>query len=98
MIPNEARHRNMSYCFTIHYDVEIDYQILLDNGTGDTNLREDGENKGIPKLYDVHRETVVLEKIYLGRFPIMLRSDLCILNGLNPEIRFNMLIKGVFYY
>ena len=68
MIPNEARLRNMSYCFTIHYDVEIDYKILLDNGSGDTNLREDGEDKGIPKLYDVHRETVVLEKIYLGRF------------------------------
>tara|TARA_B100001093_G_scaffold520370_1_gene615158 strand:- start:1531 stop:6255 length:4725 start_codon:yes stop_codon:yes gene_type:complete len=90
MIPNEARLRNMSYCFTIHYDVEIDYKILLDNGSGDTNLREDGENKGIPKLYDVHRETVLLEKIYLGRFPIMLRSNLCILNGLNPEVRFNM--------
>ncbi len=31
-----------------------------------------------------------LEKIYLGRFPIMVNSDLCILNGLSPEVQFNM--------
>ena len=34
--------------------------------------------------------TVTLEKIYLGRFPIMLQSDLCILQSLNKEVRFNM--------
>jgi DNA-directed RNA polymerase II subunit RPB2 len=31
-----------------------------------------------------------LEKIYLGRFPIMLQSNLCILQGLSREVRFNM--------
>ena len=31
-----------------------------------------------------------LEKIYLGRFPIMLQSNLCILRDLAPEVRFNM--------
>ena len=31
-----------------------------------------------------------LEKIYLGRFPIMLQSELCILNTLNKDVRFNM--------
>jgi DNA-directed RNA polymerase II subunit RPB2 len=30
------------------------------------------------------------EKIYLGRFPIMLHSNLCILKGLATEARFNM--------
>jgi DNA-directed RNA polymerase II subunit RPB2 len=34
--------------------------------------------------------TMVLPKIYLGRFPIMLQSDLCILNTLNKDVRFNM--------
>jgi len=34
--------------------------------------------------------TILLEKIYLGRFPIMLQSNLCILKGLSPEVRFNM--------
>ena len=32
----------------------------------------------------------VLEKLYLGKFPIMLNSDLCILNGLDKITRFNM--------
>jgi DNA-directed RNA polymerase II subunit RPB2 len=33
---------------------------------------------------------LVLSKIYLGRFPIMLQSDLCILKSLSKEVRFNM--------
>ena len=35
-------------------------------------------------------ETVTLEKKYLGRFPIMLQSNLCILKNMSPEVRFNM--------
>jgi DNA-directed RNA polymerase II subunit RPB2 len=35
-------------------------------------------------------ETTTLEKIYLGRFPIMLQSNLCILKSLTPDVRFNM--------
>ena len=31
-----------------------------------------------------------LNKIYLGRFPIMLQSDLCILKSLDKNVRFNM--------
>ena len=33
---------------------------------------------------------ITLEKIFLGRFPIMLRSELCILNGLDKKVRFEM--------
>ena len=32
----------------------------------------------------------MLEKIYLGKFPIMLNSDLCVLNSLDPLVKFNM--------
>ena len=40
---------------------------------------------------DVKKETsITLEKIYLGRFPIMLQSNLCILKSLTPEVRYNM--------
>jgi len=35
-------------------------------------------------------KTITLEKILLGRFPIMLQSNLCILSGLEREARFNM--------
>jgi len=34
--------------------------------------------------------TLTLSKIYLGRFPIMLQSDLCILKSLDKNVRFNM--------
>jgi DNA-directed RNA polymerase II subunit RPB2 len=39
---------------------------------------------------DIKTHSMMLNKIYLGRFPIMLQSDLCILNGLSKEVRFNM--------
>ena len=91
MYPNEARIRNMSYAFTIHYDVVIDVTILLDNNSGDETLRPPSDkHAGIPKKYDVHEETITLEKIYLGKFPIMLQSNLCLLRGLEPEARFNL--------
>jgi DNA-directed RNA polymerase II subunit RPB2 len=32
---------------------------------------------------------ITLNKIYLGRFPIMLQSDLCVLSTMNREVRFN---------
>ena len=35
-------------------------------------------------------ENLTLEQIYLGKFPIMVQSDLCILNKLNREMRFNL--------
>ena len=35
-------------------------------------------------------ETLTLEKILLGRFPIMVKSKLCILNGLTNEVCFNL--------
>jgi DNA-directed RNA polymerase II subunit RPB2 len=34
--------------------------------------------------------SITLEKIFLGRFPIMIQSDLCILNNMSKEVRFNM--------
>jgi DNA-directed RNA polymerase II subunit RPB2 len=34
--------------------------------------------------------SMVINKIYLGRFPIMLQSDLCILKTLSKNVRFNM--------
>ena len=36
MYPNEARLKNFTYAFTIHYDVEIEYTLYipLDDGSG----------------------------------------------------------------
>ena len=39
---------------------------------------------------NVQKTTAVLEKIYLGKFPIMVQSDFCILGGLSKDVRFQM--------
>ena len=39
---------------------------------------------------NIQKRTVILEKIYLGRFPVMVQSDFCILAGLPKEVRFQM--------
>jgi len=80
MYPNEARLRNMTYGFTIHYDVEMKIKILIDKEDGST-----GKNK-----WDIHNQTLSFEKIYLGKFPIMMQSNMCVLQGLQAEARYNM--------
>jgi DNA-directed RNA polymerase II subunit RPB2 len=39
---------------------------------------------------EVISHTLVLDKIFLGRFPIMLQSDMCILKGLDKNARFEL--------
>ena len=162
MYPNEARLRNMTYGMTIHYDVEIEFIDILEEGelpkavapsgvrlsTEDSDSDEEYENfkanpkdgssssSGIerelanetegggpkapvkkpfkkPKIQkgaitpketgemrelteksmiskNVQKTSMILEKVYLGRFPIMVQSDFCILGGLSPDLRFQM--------
>ena len=78
MYPNEARLRNLTYAITIHYDVEIDYFITPPDA--EAPLLEDSPPTS----------TTILSKIFLGRFPIMVLSDMCILKGMAPSVRFNM--------
>jgi DNA-directed RNA polymerase beta subunit len=79
MFPNEARLRNMSYGTTIHYDVDVVFKIAVPNG---------GEGGGSGTRIEV--TTATLERILLGRFPIMIQSNHCILHGLEPKARFYM--------
>jgi DNA-directed RNA polymerase beta subunit len=80
MFPNEARLRNMTYGTTIHYDVDVVFKIAApgDSGGGGGNGRR------------VEVTTATLERILLGRFPIMIQSNHCILHGLEPKARFYM--------
>ena len=80
MYPNEARLRNMTYGFTIHYDVDIKFKILIEKNDGSTGMEK----------FQVHEETIELEKIYFGRFPIMLQSNMCLMKGLEPNARYYM--------
>ena len=79
MYPNEARLRNMTYGFTIHYDIEIDFTLMIKNTDPESNEK-----------FNIVKDTIILEKKFLGRFPIMLMSKICILNGLSKETRFGL--------
>ena len=69
MFPNEARLRNMTYGFTIHFDIVLDFKI---------------------KKGDIFEEsTMEIEKVFLGTFPIMLHSNLCIFNKMNKYFAYN---------
>lgn len=58
------------------YGITIHYDVDVDI------IYYEGEEK--------KEESITLNKIYLGKFPIMVQSNLCILNTLSPEVRFNM--------
>jgi len=150
MFPNEARLRNMNYSMPIHYDIEIVYTTILDDGEipklgGSSALDEHSESFNdykMPYTFDNYKqgggleaneddiqkidggapnvevkeynyttiqareqrdmiaqtmkgnniqETIdTIENVYLGKFPIMVQSDFCILNKLTPEIKFSM--------
>jgi DNA-directed RNA polymerase II subunit RPB2 len=60
------------------YAITIHYDVHVD-------IMFENKNKIIEK-----KEEVYLESVYLGRFPVMLKSKLCILNELSPEVCFNM--------
>ena len=75
MYPNEARLRNMTYGITVHYDVDLEFFIKTDD---------------MDKYPEEPTHTSTLSKMFLGRFPIMLFSDLCILKDMAPDVRFEM--------
>ena len=70
MFPNEARLRDMTYGFTVHYDIEIDFVIKNEAG-------------------EYVNSSMTLEKIFLGKMPIMLHSNMCVLNNMARQFCFN---------
>ena len=78
MFPNEARLRNMTYGTTIHYDIDVVFKIAVPDETAGGSGRR------------IEVTTATLERILLGRFPIMIQSNMCILHGLEPKARFYM--------
>lgn len=60
------------------YGISIHYDVEVD-------IIFENKHKIVEK-----KEQVFLESVYLGIFPIMLKSQLCILNELSPQVCFNM--------
>ena len=82
MFPNEARLRNMNYGISIHYDVEIEFTIY------DPTFKT---SKTIKKIIpDSGQGKDMKDHFFLGMFPIMVQSKLCVLNNLPKETRYTM--------
>lgn len=69
MYPNEARLKNLTYGFDIFYSVDVEVSI----NRGDTVIMD---KKPLPD------PTGFLEDIYMGKIPIMVHSDMCILSNI----------------
>ena len=74
LYPNEARLKDMTYGFDFFYDVDIEYTMRR------------GDQKILDRIPSPYPEA--LRNIYLGKIPIMLRSDMCALCSAehNPEL------------
>ena len=63
----------------------------LRNMTYGITIHYDVEVDFIYYVNEERREhNLTIPKVFLGRFPIMLQSNLCVLNNMNKEVRFNM--------
>jgi len=74
---------------TAHYMYPNDAR--LRNMTYGITIHYDVVYESIYYIDGVKQPTFIkTDRAYLGRFPIMLQSNICILKGLAPEVRFNM--------
>ena len=78
MFPNVARLRNITYGVSIHCNVEVEFVSYP--------KRPDGKLNTSDKM--VEKKTI--ENYYLGTFPIMLQSKLCLLHGMNQTMKYSL--------
>ena len=75
LFPNECRLKNITYATTIHYEIDVEFMIY---------------NKALGKYVTFQKSFPENDKYELGSFPIMLKSDLCILKSLNKDIAYQL--------
>ena len=74
LFPNEARLKNITYGCDFFYSIDIEYTIK----------KNDKPIEGFEKV--LMTDEPFLNNIYLGKIPIMLKSDLCVLKGHHDEL------------
>jgi DNA-directed RNA polymerase II subunit RPB2 len=78
MFPNVARLRNITYGVSIHCNIEVEFVSYPKQANGKL------------KASDKMIETKIIENYYLGTFPIMMQSKLCLLHGMNQSMRYSL--------
>ena len=78
MFPNIARLRNITYGVSIHCNILVEF--ISYPKKGDEKLQVDG------KIVDVK----TIENYYMGTFPILLQSKLCLLHGMNQSMKYSL--------
>lgn len=77
LYPNEARLRNITYAIGIHVDIEVHFKSY------------DIDGKKL-RLSTPHENIKIIPKYFLGSFPVMLQSKLCVLNGMEQSTRYHL--------
>ena len=72
LFPNEARLKDITYGADFFYDIDIEFTM------------KKGDDIILDKVPSPH--THILKNIYLGKIPIMLKSDLCVLSTAHGEL------------
>ena len=88
MFPNEARLRNMNYGISIHYDVEIEFTIYDPTFKKAKVIKKIIPDSGLGPRRETDEK--LKDHFFLGMFPIMVQSKLCVLNNLPKETRYTM--------
>ncbi len=76
LFPNEARLKNLTYGADFFFGVDVDFSIKK----GDNYILDHAPIQNAP----------FLQNIYLGKIPIMVQSDICVLKGATEEMLHQM--------
>lgn len=72
LFPNEARLKDLTYGADFFYDIDVEFTM------------KKGDEVILDKVPSPH--THILKNIYLGKIPIMLKSDLCVLSTASGQL------------